>query len=165
MIFFLVLIPTLLFAGCSRKSEKHWQGIRHEDSQQVGDAEASRGEHHSFVGVHQCCWFWILGHCSSIGEVFTENYEDWWIYPHSNQAFIDKCLKNMFQLELHELHVFLIDLFLTVWHSCWSPGSSIFMPHTSQAKTGPCCVCVCKRLDMGNNVEQQMYCRQYTVSM
>lgn len=24
---------------------------------------------------------------------------------------------------------FFILLFLTVWHSCWSPGSSVFMPH------------------------------------
>lgn len=33
----------LLFAGRSCKIEKHWQGVRHEDSQQVGDAEASWG--------------------------------------------------------------------------------------------------------------------------
>lgn len=32
-----------LFAGCSGKSKKHWQSICYEDSQQVGDAEASWG--------------------------------------------------------------------------------------------------------------------------
>lgn len=34
-------LSSVLLAGCSRKSKKHRQGLRHEDSQQVGDAEAS----------------------------------------------------------------------------------------------------------------------------
>lgn len=35
------------FAGRGRKSAKHRQGVRHEDPQQVGDAEARRGERRS----------------------------------------------------------------------------------------------------------------------
>lgn len=41
------LMSSLLCAGRSGESEKHRQSVRYEDPQQMGDAEASRGEHHS----------------------------------------------------------------------------------------------------------------------
>lgn len=140
----MMINTVLLRAGCRCESEKHRQGIRHEDPQQMGDAEASWGEHHSLVAKSFIWSHWtpiaavqfkllerlMMGEkkkCLLSGETTA-------IKPTSNQAFIDECLQNMLLLELHELRAFHIDLFLTVWHSCWSPGSSIFMPHTSKAK-------------------------------
>lgn len=103
----------------------------------MGDAEASRGEHHSlsFLGCTRSgsgFGYWaivaVLGKSLKMmmmmmiimridGSFKKQNVccpTTILIYPHSNWAFIDKCLQNTLLLELHELHVFLIDLFLTV---------------------------------------------------
>lgn len=88
--------------------------------------------------------------------------------PPLDQAHTDRLWQNMSVPELHELplHVFLIDLFLTVWRSRCSPGSSFFMPHASKARTDRGCLCVllCAGVDVRNRAKQQTRCRECTLA-